>query len=62
MCTNKKRVLMKPVIESHFGYCALILMFHSRGVKNKINNLHERSLRVVCEDNISSLEDLLKKG
>ena len=61
MCTNKKRVLMKAFIESQFSYCPLILMFHSRGVNNKINHLHERSLRIVYKDNISSFEDLLKK-
>ena len=36
-------------------------MFHSRGVNNKINHLHERSLRIVFKDNISSFEDLIKK-
>ena len=61
MCTNKKRVLMKAFIESQFSYCPLIWMFHSRSVNNKINHLHERSLRIVYKDNISSFEDLLKK-
>ena len=41
MCTNKKRILMKVFIESHINYCPLIWMFHSRGVNNKINHLHE---------------------
>ena len=36
-------------------------MFHSRGVNNKINHLHEISLRIVYKYNISSSEDLLKK-
>ena len=36
-------------------------MFHSRGVNNKINHLHERSRRIVYKDNISSFEDLLEK-
>ena len=62
MCTNKKRVLMKAFIESQLSYCSLIWMFHSRSVKNKINHLHERSLRVVYKDNISSFEDLLKNN
>ena len=61
MCTNKKRVLMKEFIESQFSYCPLIWIFHSRGVNNKINRLHERSLRIVYKDNISSFKDLLKK-
>ena len=61
MCTNKKRVLMKAFIESQFSYCPLIWMFHSRGVNNKINHLHEQSLQIVYKYNISSSEDLLKK-
>ena len=36
-------------------------MFHSRGINNKINHLHERSLRTVYKDNIRSFEDLLKR-
>ena len=36
-------------------------MFHSRGVNNKINYLHERLLRIVFKDNITSSEDLIKK-
>ena len=52
---------MKAFIESQFGYCPLIWMFHSKGGNNKINHLHERSLRIVYKDNISSFEDLLKK-
>ena len=52
---------MKALIESQFSYCPLIWMFHSRGVNNKINHLHERSLRIVCKDNISSFEDILTR-
>ena len=48
---------MKALIESQFGYCPLIWMFHGRGV----NHLHERSLRIVYKDNISSSEDLLRR-
>ena len=36
-------------------------MFRGRGVKNKINYLHERSLRIVYKDNNSFFKDLLKK-
>ena len=61
MCTNKKLAFMKAFIESQFGYCPLIWIFHSRGVNNKINHLHERSLQIVYKDNISSFEDLLKR-
>ena len=44
---------MKAFIESQFGYCPLIWMFHSSGVNSRINHLHERL------NNISSFEDLL---
>ena len=60
MCTNKKRILMKAFIESQFSYCPVIWMFHSTSVNNKINHLHERSLRIVYKNNISSFEYLLK--
>ena len=51
---------MKTFIESQFGYSPLIRMFHGRIVNKKINQLHERALRIVYKD-ISSFEDLLKR-
>ena len=36
-------------------------MFHSRGLNNKIDSLHDRALRITYGDRSSSLEDLLKK-
>ena len=36
-------------------------MFHSRTLNNKINSIHERSLRITYSDNISTFEELLKK-
>ena len=52
---------MKSFIESQFGYCPLIWMFHGRGVNNKINHLHERLLRIVYKDSNSSFKEPLKK-
>ena len=49
---------MKAFIESQSGYCPLTCMFHSRGVNNKINHLHERSLRSAYKNNICSFEYL----
>ena len=57
---KQRTVLMKSFIESQFGYCPLIWMFYGRGV-NKINHLHERSIRIVYKDNNSSFKELLKK-
>ena len=61
MSIKQRRVLIKSFIKSKFGFYRLIWMFYGRGVNNKINHLHECSLRKVCKDNNSSFKDLLKK-
>ena len=35
-------------------------MCHSRGLNNRINNLHERALRIVYQDKKSDFQTLLK--
>ena len=60
MNVSKKRIIMKSFIESQFGYCPLIWMFHSRGLNNKINSTHERALRITY-DTSSSYGELLTK-
>ena len=57
----KRRTLMKSFITSQFGYCPLIWMFHSRGLHNKINSLHERTLRITYNDKTSTFQQLLEK-
>ena len=52
---------MKAFIESQFGYCPLVRMCCNRSCNNRINHLHQRALRIVYNDNISSFEDLLQK-
>ena len=44
---DKKRILLKTFITSQFSYCPLVWMCHSRGLNNRINNVHERALRIV---------------
>ena len=61
MNVSKKRIVMKSFIESQFGYCPLIWMFHSRGLNNKINRIHERALRITYNDKSSSYGELLTK-
>ena len=58
---DKRRTLLKAFIESQFGYSPLAWMFHDRGVENKINRVHERALRCVYRDDVSTFEELLKK-
>ena len=61
MTLTQRRVLMKSFIEAQFGYCPLVWMFHGRVLNRKINHLHERSLRIVYKDSISSFHELLQK-
>ena len=61
MPLEKRRIVIKTFIESHFNYCPLIWMFHSRTMNNKINRSHERALRIVYSDFKSSFEALLMK-
>ena len=57
----KKRVLMKAFTTSQFSYCPLIWMYHSSTLNNRINNIHERALRLTYKDNQSSFKELLEK-
>ena len=57
----KKRILMKSFVESQFNYCPLVWMFCGRKANNRINNIHERALRLVYNDEESSFEELLIK-
>ena len=50
---------MKAFIESQFNYCPLIWILRSRTLKNKINHIHERALRVVYSDYNPSFYELL---
>ena len=52
---------MKAFIESQFGYCPLVWMFHSRSFNNKINRIHEKALRITYNDKSSSFQSLLEK-
>ena len=58
---EKRRMLFKAFIESQFNYCPLIWMLHSRTMKNKINRLHERLLRIVYSNHSSTFEELLER-
>ena len=61
MNVSKKRITMKSFVESQFGYSPLIWMFHSRGLDNKINHIHERALTITYNDKSLSYGELLTK-
>ena len=58
---KKRRVLIKAFSESQFKYCPLVWMFLGRQINNKINYLHEQTLRMIYEDSTSSFDTLLEK-
>ena len=61
MTLDHRKKIMHAFILSQFGYCPLVWMFHSRKLNNRINNLHERALRIVYQDSKSSFKQLLIK-
>ena len=44
MNIHKRKMTMKAFIASEFGYCPLVLMFHSRKLNSRVNKLHDRAL------------------
>ena len=58
----QRRFIMNAFIFSQFGYCPLVWMFHSRKLNNRINNIHERALRIVFKDSESTFQQLLKQN
>ena len=50
MNIKKRKLIMNAFITSQFGYCPLVWMFHSREMNNRINRIHERSLRIVYKN------------
>ena len=61
MDVKQRQLIMKAFLNSQFGYCPLLWNFHSRKMHNRINRNHERSLRIVFNDNISTFRELLNK-
>ena len=61
MQTKQRKQIMQAFISAQFGYCPLVWMFHSKNLNHRMNNIHERALRIVYNDHISSFNQLLKK-
>ena len=58
---DKLNIIMKTFIQSQFNDCPLIWMFHNRTLNNKINRLHERTLRIVYKNDNLTFQELLEK-
>ena len=61
MNIHKRRMTMKAFIVSEFGYYPSVWVFHCRKLNGRVNKLHERTLRIVNQDNPSSFTELLEK-
>ena len=57
----KRSIIIKSFITSQFGYCPLIWTIHCRTLNNKINSIHERTLRITYNNRKSFFEELLRK-
>ena len=58
---HQRKLLMKSFIDSQFAYSPMVWMFHDKGLNDRINKVHERALRIVYKDDISTFEELLFK-
>ena len=61
MNLQKRKVLMNAFFNAQFNYCPLIWMLYSRQNNNKVKHLHERYLRLINNDKLSSYEEVLEK-
>ena len=63
MSFQKRRLLMILFVETQFGYCPLVWIFHHIHNPYALNPTHwiQRSLRIVYRDYNSFFKDLLRK-
>ena len=63
MIFEQKKRMVNSFATSHFSYCPLVWMFHSRRLNNRINHIHEWALRIIYQDYNSSFkgQDYLEK-
>ena len=59
MTFDQRRLILNSFITSHFSYCLIVWMFHSRKLNERINHIHEMVLRIVYKDFNLSFQELL---
>ena len=57
--SDKCKLLVNAYVKSQFIYCPLMWMFYALESSYSLNWVHERALRIIWEDYISSFCDLL---
>ena len=61
MNIQKRKTIMKSFLTYQFRYCPLLWIFHIRRLNNKINCIYERPLRITCQDNTSTFQEVPNK-
>lgn len=62
MTFQQRKLILNAFILSQFLYCPLLWMNHSvYNMNNKINRIHDKTLRIIYNNNTSSFEELLEK-
>ena len=61
MSLTQRKLIVNAFFFSQFGYCPLVWMCHNRSLNNKINNIHERCLRLIYFDYESTFSELLSR-
>ena len=61
MDLSKRCMVMNAFFNSQFNNCPLISMCYNRTTNRKINRLHDRCLRIICNDQQSSFKMILEK-
>ena len=56
MTFEQRRNMMKGFIETQFGYHPLALMFYGKQTNVRINHIHKRTLKAVCNYERSPFE------
>ena len=59
MTFDQRKLILNSFITSHFSYCPIVWMFHSRKLNERINHIHEKALRIVYKNFNSSFQELL---
>ena len=60
MTTDQKKLIFSSFIKSQFTYCPLIWMFCTKSSLGRMNNIHERCLRLLQQSYRSEFERLLE--
>ena len=57
-----RKILIHAFFDSQFNYSPLVWMCHSRTLNNKINKLHERSLKLIYSGKTATFPKLLDRN